>query len=123
MAVINKHVEKAERSLQKGKLDAALEEYLLAWKEEPSNDGIVQTVADLYQRLNKLKESQQCYAYLFDKYAETSEAPKAIEVFRKMQRFGPVDPRRLIRCAQLLEKARPQEAVEHYRYALDSVVG
>ena len=123
MAVINKHVEKAERSLQKGKLAAALEEYLLAWKEEPANDAIVQTVADLYLRLNKLPESLQCYTYLFDKYAEKGEAPRAIEFFRKMQRFGPVDPRRLIRCAQLLEKVRPEEAVEHYRYALDSVVG
>ena len=41
MASINKHIEKAERLLQKGKVDAALAEFLIAWKEEPDNDTLV----------------------------------------------------------------------------------
>ena len=123
MAVVNKHVEKAERLMQKGRTDAALEEYLLAWKEEPANDSLVQMAADLYQRLNKIPESRKCYAYLFDKYAEQDDISKAMESFRCMQRFGPVEPPRLMRCAQLLEKAKPDEAIEHYRRALDTALG
>jgi len=123
MSATNKHVEKAARLLQKGKMEAALEEYLLAWKEEPTNDALVQLVADLYFRLNRFDEGRKCYAYLFDKYAENNEVTKAVESFRKVQRLGPVEPARLIRCAQLLEKAKPKEAVEQYRLALDAVVG
>lgn len=123
MSEENKHIGKAERLLQKGKPEAALEEYLLAWKEAPENDGVVQIVADLYQRLSRSKESYQCYAYLFDKYLENQEGPKAIEVLRKLQRLGPVDPQRLLRCAQFLEKQSPEEAADHYRRALDAVAG
>ncbi|OFV96511.1 MAG: hypothetical protein A3H28_06260 [Acidobacteria bacterium RIFCSPLOWO2_02_FULL_61_28] len=123
MSVPNKHIEKAERLLHKGKLDAALEEYLQAWKENPADTDLVQTVAELYLRLNKIQESRKCFAYLFDAYAEQNDYSKALEFFRRMQRFGPVEPARLIRCAQLLEKPKPNEAIEHYRLALDAVVG
>ena len=64
MPIVNKHLEKADRLLQKGKVQAALGEFLLAWKEEPANDGIVSTVAELYQRLGKTKESRECYLFL-----------------------------------------------------------
>ncbi|MBF8304857.1 MAG: diguanylate cyclase with sensor [Acidobacteria bacterium] len=119
----NKHVEKAERLLQKGKMEAALEEYLLAWKEEPSNDALVSLVGDLYLRLNRFDEGRKCLSYLFDKYAENNDVAKAVEAFRKVQRLGPVEPARLIRFAQLLEKVKPKEAVEYYHLALDGVVG
>ena len=120
---INKHIEKAERLLQKGKMAAALEEYLLAWKEEPSNDGLVQLVADLYIRLSRFDEGRKCLSYLFDKYAENNDVPKAVEAFRKVQRLGSVEPARQIRLAQLLEKVKPKEAADSYRLALDAVVG
>jgi len=123
MSGVNKHIEKAEKLLQKNKMEAALEEYLQAWKEEPANDALVQTVADLYLRLNRLDESRKCFAYLFDKYAENNDLQGATDYFRKIQRFGAVAPARVIRFAQLLEKPNPKEAVQHYRLALDAVVG
>ena len=123
MSGANKHIEKAEKLLQKNKLDAALEEYLKAWKEEPSNDALVQTVADLYLRLKRIDESRKCYAYLFDKNVENNDLQGATDFYRRVQRFGPVDPSRMIRYAQLLEKPNPKEAVDQYRLALDAVVG
>ena len=123
MPVSNKHLEKAEHFLQKGKLDAALAEFLVAWKEQPDNDAVVQTVADLYSRQNKLKECRQCYAYLCDKSVERNDGPKALEVFRKLQKLGPVEPKRLLACAQFLEKQKPQEAAAQYRQALEAVGG
>ena len=123
MSGVNKHIEKAEKLLTKGKLDAALQEYLQAWKEEPSNDALVQTVADLYLRLNRVEEARKCYAYLFDKFAENGDLRGATDFFRRVQRFGPVEPVRMIRLAQLLEKSNPKEAVQQYRLALDAVVG
>jgi tetratricopeptide (TPR) repeat protein/GGDEF domain-containing protein len=119
MPVANKHMEKAERYFQKGKLEAALEEYLLAWKDEPQNDAIVITVAELYQRLNKVKESRECYVFLYDKAVERNDGQKVVELLRKMQVLGPVEPSRLIAAAQFLEKARPDLASEQYRRAME----
>ncbi|MBI3895704.1 MAG: tetratricopeptide repeat protein [Acidobacteria bacterium] len=120
---MGKHEEKAERLLQKGKLEAALEEYLLAWKEDSSNDAAVQTVADLYQRLNRVSECRQCFEYLFDRYAERSDVTKATEFLRKLQRVGPVGLNRLLRGARLLEASNPEEAVEYYQQALQDSGG
>ncbi|MBI1954823.1 MAG: tetratricopeptide repeat protein, partial [Acidobacteria bacterium] len=120
---MNKHIEKAERFLQKGKLEAALEEYLLAWKEDSTNDALVQTVADLYQRLNKVNESRQCYEYLFDRYAEKSDGTRAAEFLRKLQRLGPVEPKRLLCCARLVEATKPAEATEYYQQVLQASSG
>ena len=88
MAVANKHLEKAERLLQKGKHEAALEEYLLAWHEEPESDAIVYTIAELYQKLNRSTESHDCYVFLFDRAVERQDGPKVMELIRKMQMVG-----------------------------------
>src|SRR3972149_5409391 len=119
MAVANKHIEKAERLLQKGKIEAALEEYLHAWQEEPDNDAIVCTVAELYQKLNKNVQSKECYVFLFDKAVERKDPQKVLELTRKMQVVGVLEPARLITAAQQLEKQRPDLASEQYRRAME----
>ena len=119
MAVANKHIEKAERLLQKSKIEAALEEYLLAWQEEPENDAIVYTVAELYQKLNRNVQSKECYVFLFDKAVERNDAQKVLELTRKMQVVGVLEPARLITAAQQLEKQRPDLASEQYRRAME----
>ncbi|MCZ6490887.1 MAG: diguanylate cyclase [Acidobacteria bacterium] len=123
MASNNKHIEKAERLLQKGKVDAALAEFLIAWKEEPNNDALVQTVAELYLHQKKIKECRQCYGYLFDKYAERQEGARAVDVFQKMRKLGPVEPKRSLACAQFLEKKNPKDATGLYRQVLDTTGG
>lgn len=120
MSGINKHLEKADRFLQKGKVEAALEELLLARQDEPGNDSIILALADTYQRLNRLVECRQCYGYLFDKYVERAAADKALGFFRKIQKMGAVEPKRLIACARLMEKQTPKEATEYYTQALES---
>ena len=119
MAVANKRIEKAERLLQKGKLEAALEEYLHAWHDEPDNDAIVYTVAELYQKLNKMEQSKECYVFLFDKAVERNDPQRVMELTRKMQLVGVLEPSRLITAAQLLEKQRPDLASEQYRRAME----
>ncbi|MBI4479601.1 MAG: tetratricopeptide repeat protein [Acidobacteria bacterium] len=119
MAVANKHIEKAERLLQKSKIEAALEEYLLAWQEEPENDAIVYTVAELYQKLNRNVQSKECYVFLFDKAVERNDAQKVLELTRKMQVVGVLEPARLITAAKQLEKQRPDLASEQYRKAME----
>ncbi|MBI4465705.1 MAG: tetratricopeptide repeat protein [Acidobacteria bacterium] len=121
MTAMSKHLEKAERLLQKGKLEAALEEYLVALKEEPDNDAIVYTVAELYQRLSRAEECRQCYGYLLDKSIEKKDGTRSIELFRKLQKFGTVEPKRLLACVQFLENQKPEEAIQLYSQALETL--
>jgi tetratricopeptide (TPR) repeat protein len=119
MAALNKHFEKAERLRQKGKFEQALEELLLARKDEPSNDEIVLAVADVYQRLGRPRECRQCYGFLFDKYLERKDPQRALEYFAKLQKLGAVDAKRLLACAKLFEKQQPKEAAGFYRQAIE----
>lgn len=117
MPDLSKRLEKAEKLVQKGKLADAIEEYLVAWKEDPNNDSVVEIVSELYLRQGEISKSQECYGYLFDKYRERNDGPKAVLVFRKMLKIGPQEPARLLEFARLLEKSKPEEAAEQYRNA------
>src|SRR5262245_20560173 len=117
---MNKHLEKAEKYFQKGKLEAALDEYLLAWKDEPANDSIVHTVADLYQTMRRTKEAMECFNFLFEKALERNDPQKAVELMRKMQVTGQVESTKVMRLAQTLEKQRPDLAAEQYRRLMDT---
>ncbi len=117
MPDISKRLERAEKYVQKGKLDSAIEEYLVAWKEDPGNNSVVEVVADLYQRQNQPKNALECLGYLFDKHVEEREGAKAIMVFRKMAKLGPQEPARMLAYANLQQKQKPDEAQENYRLA------
>ncbi len=118
MAPANKHLEKAERLLQKGKIKPALQEYLHAWHEDLNNDSIVYTIAELYQGLNNTKEALECYGYMLDKSIERSDVQKTIEILRKMQIIGSVAPAKSILAAKLLEEKRPELASDQLRRAM-----
>src|SRR5262245_27285851 len=112
-----KHIERAEKLIQKGKLNEAIEAYKLALQEDPNSDAVVEIVAELYQRVGQTTTAQECFAYLFDKHMEKADPAKAVVIFRKMARLGPPDPGRQLIFARLLEKSKPQEASEQFQQA------
>jgi len=114
MASTSKRVEKAEKYVQKGKIADALDEYLHAFQEDPSNDSLIEIIAELYLRLNQPKKAIECYGYLFDKRVEQNDGRAAMLMFRKMARLGPPDPTRLLICARFQEKQKPLEARDSY---------
>ena len=117
MPDISKRLEKAEKYLQKNRLNAAIEEYLAAWKEDPANDTVAEIVGDLYVRQNQAERALECYGHLFDKHTERNDGSKAILLFRKMAKLGEKDPARMLTLARFQEKQRPEEAQESYRVA------
>ncbi len=118
MADAAKHIERAEKLIQKGKLTEAIEAYKLALQEDPNSDAVVEIVAELYQRVGQTSTAQECLAYLFDKHMEKADPAKAISIFRKLARLGPPDANRQLVFARLLEKGKPQEAAEQYQQAI-----
>ena len=66
MPDISKRLDKAEKYLQKGKPEAALEEYLAALEEDPKNEVVRQTAADLCIAAGRNSEAATLLGYLFD---------------------------------------------------------
>jgi len=120
MPDVNKHLERARRSLEKNKLREAVAEYQAALDEVPSNQEALQALADLYTRLNEPSQAAQYYGIQFDKLIEAGDAPKASAIFTRFLRPFPQPPDRLMRYAMLLQKQnRASDAIEQFNVAAD----
>ncbi len=122
MSDISKRLEKAEKLLQKGKHDLALEEYLAIVREEPSNDKVRQQAADLCVSQNRGEEAAALLGPLFDRQASIGDTPKAIITFKKLARLGKPAVERSYKYAQLAERSNKKDALEAYEAALAGFV-
>jgi diguanylate cyclase (GGDEF)-like protein len=117
---VNKHLEKARRSLEKNKLREAVAEYQAALDESPSHPEALQALADIYTRLNEPAMAAQYYGAQFDRLIDVGDAAKASAVFSRFLRPFPQPPDRLMRYATLLQKQnRISEAIEQFGAAVD----
>ncbi|HLK52349.1 MAG TPA: tetratricopeptide repeat protein, partial [Candidatus Angelobacter sp.] len=73
MPDISKRLEKAEKHLQKGKLEAALEEYLSALEEDPRNDQVRSAAADLCLRCGRNSEAATLLSTLLDEQVAVAD--------------------------------------------------
>ena len=87
MADVSKRLEKAEKYLQKGKMESALEEYQDILKDEPNHDGARQAAADICVSLNRPGDAAKLLGPLFDRQAAANDAAKAGITYKKLQRF------------------------------------
>src|SRR5215467_3085485 len=117
MTDISKRLEKAERYLQKGKTEAALEEYLLALDEDPRNDRVRQTAADLYIRCGRNSEAATLLSGLLDQQV-TSGDPAGIVTYKKLAKVATPTPFQILQYAQLIARKDKNEALEAYTQAM-----
>ena len=87
---INKHLDRARRSLEKNKLREAAAEYQAVIDEVPAHSEALQALADLYTRLNEPAVAAQYYGAQFDRLVEAGDAAKASAIDRKSTRRTPV---------------------------------
>lgn len=117
---INKHLERARRSLEKNKLREAVSEYQAVLSEAPGHQETVQALADIYTRLNEPAVAAQYYGVQFDRLLEAGDHTKASAVFTRFLRPFPQPPDRLMRYATLLQKQnRLPEALEQFGAAAE----
>src|SRR5690348_13913673 len=114
MADISKRIEKAEKYLQKGKIDSALEEYLSILDEDPGNDAIRQTTADLFLQSNRQPEAAALLSGLFDRQIASGDNIRAGVTYEKLSKFAAP------RLGQTLRYAQVAERVGNRREALDA---
>src|SRR5947209_278485 len=117
MPDISKRLDKAEKYLQKGKPEAALEEYLAALEEDPKNDQVRQAAADLCIAAGRNSEAATLLGYLFDEQ-RTSRDPAGIVTYKKLAKVASPSPLQTFYYANLLMKKDKREALEAYQTAL-----
>jgi diguanylate cyclase (GGDEF)-like protein len=117
---LNKHLDKARRSLEKNKLREAVAEYQAVLEEAPANQEALQALADIYTRLNEPALAAQYYGAQFDRHIEAGDAAKASAIFTRFLRSFPQPPDRLMRYGILLQKQnRSSEAIEQFSAAAE----
>jgi diguanylate cyclase (GGDEF)-like protein len=118
MADVSRRLEKADRFIQKGKLDSALDELLAALADDPQNDGVRQSAADLCATLNRDSDAARLLSELFDHQAHSGDHAKALVTYKKLARHGRPSVGQLIKFAEFSEHSNKREALEAYEQAL-----
>lgn len=117
---VNKHLERARRSVEKNKLREAVTEYQTVLDEVPSNQEALQALADLHTRLNEPSRAVHYYGLQFDRFVEAGDNAKASAIFSRFLRSNPQPPDRMMRIGILLQRQnRPAEAIEYYSTAAE----
>ena len=115
---INKHLERARKSLEKNKLREAVTEYEAVLNELPAHNEALQALADIHIRLNEPEQAAFYYGIQFDRHVEAGDAAKASAIFARFLRQFPQPADRLMRYGMLLQKQnRPADAIEQYTAA------
>ena len=120
MPDIHKRIEKAEKYLQKGKQEDALDEYLNALDEDPNNEFVRQTAADLCVTLGKSKEAAELLSELFNAQAAINDQAKAVANYKKLARLGTPTIDQTFKYSQFIEKSDKKQALDGYKLAVDA---
>jgi len=118
MADISKRLDKAEKYLQRGKPDAALEEYLAILHDDPRNDQVRQTAADLCLALGRGPEAASLLSTIFEQEVEVGDTAKGVVTFKKLLKISIPTALQTFHYAQLIEKKDRRESLEAYETAL-----
>ena len=90
----------AEKFVQQGKLQNAINEYDKILKADPKDLTVLNTVGDLYARLGQNDNAIQCFKSVGDAYAGQGFTVKAIAMYKKLTKLKPsVDA--VLRLAEL----------------------
>ncbi len=120
---VNKHLDRAKRFLEKNRLEDAVEAYLAVLEVVPNHQQAVQSLGDLYMRLEKPKRAAVYYGLLFDRLSDPQEETKAGAIFARFLKPFPQPPERVARYALLLQKQnKHEEAIEQYAAAAETFV-
>ena len=110
----------AEKSLSRGKVEAALGDYQKVLEETPGDIGILNKVGDLLVRLNRNDESITYFIRIAEHYAKDGFHVKAIAMYKKVNRLDPARLDVYERLAELYGKqGLGMEAKSQYQVLAD----
>ncbi len=113
-------ISSAEKSLQKGKVDAALRDYLKVLEETPADINILNKVGDLQVRLGKNDESIPFFLRIAEHYARDGFYVRAIAMYKKINKLDPARLDIYEKLAELYVKQQLwMEAKSNYQVLAD----
>ncbi|HYY93969.1 MAG TPA: tetratricopeptide repeat protein [Pyrinomonadaceae bacterium] len=99
-----KAIRAAEKYLAQGKIHSAIQEYQRITEADPSDFNALNTVGDLYARLDMKAEAVACYRRVAEHYREQGFTLKAVAMYKKLTRFGAEDHETALALARLYEQ-------------------
>lgn len=116
-----KTIRAAEKYLAQGKIPAAIQEYQRIVEFEADDFSALNTLGDLYARIDKKPDAVACYRRVAEHYREQGFTLKAIAMFKKLTRFVPEDHQIALALAALYEQQGLMvEARAQYLIAADA---
>ena len=117
---LEKTIARAKKSIEKNRLDDAIEAYLEVHNAFPGNLDALQTLGDLYARQNNAERAAHHYGLLFDRLVENRDPTKAMALYSRFLKSTTQPPERVARYANLLQKQnRSIEAIEQFENAAE----
>jgi GGDEF domain-containing protein/tetratricopeptide (TPR) repeat protein len=113
-----RHLERAEKHLRKGRMDAALEELVTAVDADPNDLAVRQKAVDLALTVGRGTEAARLLGGMFDQQLAAGDKLQAVATYRKLAKLAPPGPERAFAFARLLEGSSRSEALEAYEIAL-----
>src|SRR5437763_15191220 len=99
-----KAIRAAEKYLAQGKRASAIQEYERIVEYEADDFSALNTLGDLYARVEKRLEAISCYRRVDEHYREPGFTLKAIAMYKKLTRFVPDDHKTALSLASLYEQ-------------------
>ena len=122
MQDIAKRLEKADKYLQKGKPDSALEEYLGILEQDPRNDAVRLKAADLCVSLNRTADAFRLLSEVFNQEAAAGDGTRAVITYKRLARLGQPSVEQTLQFAQFVEKSAKKEAIDAYELVMRDYV-
>jgi tetratricopeptide (TPR) repeat protein len=85
----DKILKTAEKLVQKGKLDQAIKEYEKLRSASPEDTNTINRLGDLYGRVGEIEKAIDLYCMVAEKFSEQGFLPKAIAMYKKVNRLAP----------------------------------
>jgi tetratricopeptide (TPR) repeat protein len=111
-AKTTKLLQQAGRYILLGKLNLALEQYLKIHETEPGDTTIINSIGDLYSRLDDKENALVWYHKLAEMFESRELYSNAIATYRKILKFSPKNQEAITLLAQLYER---QEQIQNAR--------
>jgi tetratricopeptide (TPR) repeat protein len=99
-----KAIRAAEKYLAQGKIPAAIQEYRRIVEYDAEDYTALNTLGDLFARVDKKQDAVACYRKVAEHYREQGFSLKAIAMYKKVTRFNPHDHQTALALASLYEQ-------------------
>ena len=117
-----KSVRAAEKYLAQGKIPAAIQEYERIVGFDPADFNALNTLGDLYSRVENKSDAVACFRRVAEHYREQGFTLKAVAMYKKLTRFTPEDQQTALALASLYEQQGLMvDARQHYLIAAEAL--